>query len=462
MAALLPTILSDDEDEDLNNDSRVGSGGNRLVKKDGGGKMKSSTSSSKKGNASKETKQKVTTDRDNDESEEEEDDDEMDQDFEFGGLLVRMICIRCACDVLNLMFVCLSLFTFPFIFQGEDGISFDALSSTLDGTTGSDKNAWSYKSALALLSSNDNAGVGAVVERTSVASIIAAARSNLRRGRGEEDDGGDKDEEKEKDGSESSSSDSNEDDDESDDDGSSGSGSDSSDDEVDDADKAEHSMESDVLKVQERPQRKKKGKKEASAPVVESQNEEEDYGDVGNDESDQDDDSEEDDELERDDDSEDERKEASKAAAFFDSSHITTTQDSTIDTFSQLGLSRPLLRGVASMGFVSPTPIQASVIPVALAGRDVCASAVTGSKCWLLLLLMACTQDFHSHFALHPKIQVAKLLHSCSRSWNGYYNEVEVGQHSGGQTRRRNKARWQPHGHWFSHLHENWQRNVLA
>ncbi|KAL3757902.1 hypothetical protein ACHAWU_002822 [Discostella pseudostelligera] len=349
MAALLPTILSDDEDEDLNNDSRVGSGGNRLVKKDGGGKMKSSTSSSKKGNASKETKQKVTTDRDNDESEEEEDDDEMDQDFEFGGLL------------------------------GEDGISFDALSSTLDGTTGSDKNAWSYKSALALLSSNDNAGVGAVVERTSVASIIAAARSNLRRGRGEEDDGGDKDEEKEKDGSQSSSSDSNEDDDESDDDGSSGSGSDSSDDEVDDADKAEHSMESDVLKVQERPQRKKKGKKEASAPVVESQNEEEDDGDVGNDESDQDDDSEEDDELERDDDSEDERKEASKAAAFFDSSHITTTQDSTIDTFSQLGLSRPLLRGVASMGFVSPTPIQASVIPVALAGRDVCASAVTGS-----------------------------------------------------------------------------------
>lgn len=31
------------------------------------------------------------------------------------------------------------------------------------------------------------------------------------------------------------------------------------------------------------------------------------------------------------------------------------------------------------MGFVRPTPIQSSVIPVALAGRDVCASAVTGS-----------------------------------------------------------------------------------
>ena len=31
------------------------------------------------------------------------------------------------------------------------------------------------------------------------------------------------------------------------------------------------------------------------------------------------------------------------------------------------------------MGFVTPTLIQASVLPVALAGRDVCASAVTGS-----------------------------------------------------------------------------------
>ena len=31
------------------------------------------------------------------------------------------------------------------------------------------------------------------------------------------------------------------------------------------------------------------------------------------------------------------------------------------------------------MGFVTPTPIQASVLPVAMAGRDVCASAVTGS-----------------------------------------------------------------------------------
>ena len=47
--------------------------------------------------------------------------------------------------------------------------------------------------------------------------------------------------------------------------------------------------------------------------------------------------------------------------------------------FSQLNLSRSLLRGVEAAGYVTPTPIQTQVIPLALAGRDICASAVTGS-----------------------------------------------------------------------------------
>jgi len=82
------------------------------------------------------------------------------------------------------------------------------------------------------------------------------------------------------------------------------------------------------------------------------------------------------DDAEQDSDNEDEEEKA-KAAAYFDS-HESTAQDDVM-VFAQLTLSRPLLRGVAAMGFVRPTPIQASVIPVALAGRDVCASAVTGS-----------------------------------------------------------------------------------
>ena len=47
--------------------------------------------------------------------------------------------------------------------------------------------------------------------------------------------------------------------------------------------------------------------------------------------------------------------------------------------FQTLNLSRPLLRAIEALGFVSPTAIQAKAIPYGLSGRDVCASAVTGS-----------------------------------------------------------------------------------
>ncbi|MDQ6930338.1 MAG: DEAD/DEAH box helicase [Candidatus Eremiobacteraeota bacterium] len=47
--------------------------------------------------------------------------------------------------------------------------------------------------------------------------------------------------------------------------------------------------------------------------------------------------------------------------------------------FTNLGLVPPLLRAVADLKFTEPTPVQAAAIPPALAGRDVLASAQTGS-----------------------------------------------------------------------------------
>jgi ATP-dependent RNA helicase RhlE len=47
--------------------------------------------------------------------------------------------------------------------------------------------------------------------------------------------------------------------------------------------------------------------------------------------------------------------------------------------FAKLGLTKPLLRGVQSMGYGDPTPIQLRAIPPALEGRDVIASAQTGT-----------------------------------------------------------------------------------
>ena len=48
-------------------------------------------------------------------------------------------------------------------------------------------------------------------------------------------------------------------------------------------------------------------------------------------------------------------------------------------SFHAMSLSRPILRGLAALGFAAPTPIQARAIPVALAGQDVVGGAVTGS-----------------------------------------------------------------------------------
>ena len=48
-------------------------------------------------------------------------------------------------------------------------------------------------------------------------------------------------------------------------------------------------------------------------------------------------------------------------------------------TFSEFGLSEPILRAVSAEGYVDPTPIQAAAIPLGLAGRDLVGLAQTGT-----------------------------------------------------------------------------------
>ena len=50
-----------------------------------------------------------------------------------------------------------------------------------------------------------------------------------------------------------------------------------------------------------------------------------------------------------------------------------------MSTFSSLGLCRPVVSALEKLNYVSPTPIQDAAIPHVLAGRDVLASAQTGS-----------------------------------------------------------------------------------
>ncbi len=48
-------------------------------------------------------------------------------------------------------------------------------------------------------------------------------------------------------------------------------------------------------------------------------------------------------------------------------------------SFSELGLHADLLRAVTAQGYTEPTPIQRQAIPVVLEGRDMLASAQTGT-----------------------------------------------------------------------------------
>ncbi len=64
--------------------------------------------------------------------------------------------------------------------------------------------------------------------------------------------------------------------------------------------------------------------------------------------------------------------------------------------FASLGLASPLLRAVAALGYEEPTPVQAAAIPAVLEGRDVWASAKTGSgktAAFMLPVLQALGDD---------------------------------------------------------------------
>jgi ATP-dependent RNA helicase DDX27 len=251
---------------------------------------------------------------------------------------------------------CFSPFPFSLI-QGEDG----GLPSSL--VSGPHK-GWSYQAALDKIESENPNSLRNTPARMDLSSIIAAKRQILKKENDakqqqnkESGDNENKEEESKSDDEKSSieadsdnksdeadstdeSGSEKEDEENDNDDDESDSSDDENDDEVDDAN--DNAMEEDILKTR-----------------------------IGEKEKDDDDDKEEEE-------NEEEQKEAEKAAKFFDNSKTNQPTDE-IEVFTELTLSRPLLRGIVAMGYVKPTAIQSSVIPVALAGRDICASAVTGS-----------------------------------------------------------------------------------
>ncbi|RDW71283.1 putative ATP-dependent RNA helicase drs1 [Coleophoma cylindrospora] len=85
-------------------------------------------------------------------------------------------------------------------------------------------------------------------------------------------------------------------------------------------------------------------------------------------------------EASSDEDDEDPEEAARREAFFAPEEKLAKGEKAPItSSFQGMSLSRPILRGLAAVGFTQPTPIQAKTIPVALLGKDVVGGAVTGS-----------------------------------------------------------------------------------
>ncbi|KAJ1922263.1 nucleolar DEAD-box protein required for synthesis of 60S ribosomal subunit [Mycoemilia scoparia] len=83
-------------------------------------------------------------------------------------------------------------------------------------------------------------------------------------------------------------------------------------------------------------------------------------------------------ESEDDEDSETDEEEREKRKAYFAPESEAAAGDIP-ESFTQMNLSRPIMKGLTLLGFVQPTPIQGRTIPIALLGKDICGGAVTGS-----------------------------------------------------------------------------------
>lgn len=111
-----------------------------------------------------------------------------------------------------------------------------------------------------------------------------------------------------------------------------------------------------------------------------------------------------------------------------------------VKSFGELNLSKPLLKALTEMGFSKPTPIQAAAIPVALAGRDLCGGAETGSgktAAFLLPILERLLQGRHQAaqtrvLILLPTRELAVQCHEVALKLCKYASRIQVALAAGG------------------------------
>jgi ATP-dependent RNA helicase RhlE len=103
--------------------------------------------------------------------------------------------------------------------------------------------------------------------------------------------------------------------------------------------------------------------------------------------------------------------------------------------FTKLGLTKPLLEGVQAMGYGEPTPVQLRAIPPAIAGRDVIASAQTGTGKTAAFALPALQKLGHHGklrcLVLEPTRELAMQVETSMRDL-ARFTDLKVGSVFGG------------------------------
>ncbi|MFM8458067.1 MAG: DEAD/DEAH box helicase, partial [Chthoniobacterales bacterium] len=103
--------------------------------------------------------------------------------------------------------------------------------------------------------------------------------------------------------------------------------------------------------------------------------------------------------------------------------------------FTKLGLTKPLLEGVQAMGYGEPTPVQLRAIPPALEGRDVIASAQTGTGKTAAFALPALQRLGHHGklrcLVLEPTRELAMQVETAMRDLARFTN-LRIGSVFGG------------------------------
>ncbi|HNW35565.1 MAG TPA: DEAD/DEAH box helicase, partial [Candidatus Ozemobacteraceae bacterium] len=123
-----------------------------------------------------------------------------------------------------------------------------------------------------------------------------------------------------------------------------------------------------------------------------------------------------------------------------------TTETEAIVKFSELGLSEPVLRSLEDVGYETPTPIQARIIPVILSGKDVLGQAQTGTgKTAAFALPILTTIDLTKIdpqvLVLAPTRELAMQVAEAFKKYGAHLPDLQIlpiygGQEYGPQLRR--------------------------